>query len=272
MRLGLSTYALSWNFGIPGHPPEKRISLDEFLELAKECGYGGVQIADNSGIAELSRNDRERILRRARDLDLFVEIGARGMTPENLDHHINLTCDAGSSFLRFVLDGPGFCPDEQDIPGILEEAANRCAEAGLILAIENYERFSVRTFAQWMRKLNHPNLAICLDIVNALGHGDGVRETLDALLPFTVNVHLKDFIIRRQPHMLGFVVEGTPAGEGSFPLAEILSRVAATGLCQSLTVEHWPAPGDSMEETCQREQDWCFLSLANLRDIGVGPN
>ncbi len=37
-------------------------------------------------------------------------------------------------------------------------------------------------------------------------------------MPFTVNLHVKDFIIQRVGHQMGFTVTGTPLGKGMIQL------------------------------------------------------
>jgi 3-oxoisoapionate decarboxylase len=44
-----------------------------------------------------------------------------------------------------------------------------------------------------------------------------------------VNLHVKDFTIRRHQHMLGFEVEGTPAGQGMLNIPWLLGRLRDFG-------------------------------------------
>lgn len=267
MRLGLSTYALNWGFGIPGYLPEVPLSLSEFLNVASQLGYEGVQIADNAPLLKISTEERKELWNQAQDRGLFVEIGARGLTDENLKRHIHIANEAASPILRFVIDGPGFEPSFEAIPEILQAGAARCCESNIILAIENHDRFEAQQFASWFDEVDSPHLGLCLDSVNSYGCGEGFRETIDTLLPYTVNFHLKDFRVRRQPYMLGLLIEGTPVGEGFLPVKSVVDRLKAIGRCQSAIVEHWTAPEDTFEATVAKEMEWCQRSIRNLCSI-----
>ncbi|MCZ6675325.1 MAG: sugar phosphate isomerase/epimerase [Verrucomicrobia bacterium] len=265
MKLGISTYALTWSFGIPGYDPKTRLSLPEFLDLAANWGYQGVQIADNAPLLECTPEERQALWHQAKELGLFVEIGARGLTKDNLETHIEIADEVGSPFLRFVIDGPGFEPSLSELPDLLRRAAKKCEEKGIILAIENHDRFESHQFAAWFDAIDSPYLGLCLDSVNSYGCGEGFRETIDTLLPYAVNFHLKDFSVRRQDHMLGFLIEGRPAGEGLLPIQEILEGLEKNSRCKSVTVEHWPALQDSVAATVKMEKEWCSKSIQNLK-------
>ncbi len=264
MRIGLSTYALNWAWGIPGYPVETPLTLPEFLLLARDWGYAGVQIADNAPLLELSTAERDRLWKQADELGLFVEIGGRGLTPENLDRYLDIACEARSPILRFVIDGPGYEPSLDALPEILAKAAQTCGEREVILAIENHDRFRAIQFAHWFESVGSPWLGLCLDSVNSYGCGEGFRETIETLLPYTVNFHLKDFRVRRQPYQLGLLIEGTPVGEGLLPVKSVIDRLAAQGKCSSAIVEHWTAPEETVEATIAKEKEWCRLSIHYL--------
>ena len=267
MRIGLSTYALNWAWGIPGYPVETPLSFSEFLDKAKQWGYDGVQIADNAPLLKLNPTARKDVFKQANDLGLFVEIGGRGLMTDNLDRYIEIASEAKSPILRMVIDGPGFEPTFDELPDILDAAAKRCGEYGIILAIENHDRFQAHQFAEWFAQANSHWLGLCLDSVNSYGCGEGFRETIDTLLPHTVNFHLKDFRVRRQPYMLGLLIEGTPVGEGFLPVKSVMDRLDAIGKCQSTIVEHWTAPEETVEATIAKETEWCRRSIHNLNAL-----
>jgi sugar phosphate isomerase/epimerase len=265
MKLSLSTYALTWSFGIAGYETKSKLSLPEFLDIAASLGYQGVQIADNAPLLECTTDERHALWQKAKELGLFVEIGARGLTEDNLETHIQIAKEAGSPFLRFVIDGPNFEPSLHELPNLLKTASRRCGEKGIILAIENHDRFESPQIAAWLDDIDSPFLGLCLDTANSYASGEGYRETINSLLPYTVNFHLKDFRVRRQDYMLGFLIEGTAAGEGIIPIQDILKRLEKNNRCNSVTVEHWTGLQDSVEATADLEREWCKTSIQNLK-------
>ena len=53
-----------------------------------------------------------------------------------------------------------------------------------------------------------------------MGAGEGFETVSEILLPYTINLHLKDFTIRRVSHKMGMIIEGTPAGKGMLNIPE----------------------------------------------------
>lgn len=72
-------------------------------------------------------------------------------------------------------------------------------------------------------------MGICLDSVNSMGAGEGIETIVEVLSPYTVNLHVKDFVVQRVYHMMGFVVEGRPAGQGMLPLEYLLEKLEPHG-------------------------------------------
>jgi 3-oxoisoapionate decarboxylase len=105
---------------------------------------------------------------------------------------------------------------------------------------------------------------ICLDCANSLGAGEGIREVVETLAPYTVNLHLKEILIRRKSHRMGFDVEGKPFGQGQLPLEWILSKL--TTACRTAILELWTPPEESIEETIFKENSWAEQSIRYLRN------
>ncbi len=87
-------------------------------------------------------------------------------------------------------------------------------QAGVALAIENHDRFGVAMLVEILQRRNSPATGICLDIVNSFGALEGPKVVVEASAPWTLNLHVKDFVVRRVSHSMGFTVEGRPAGQG----------------------------------------------------------
>ena len=140
-------------------------------------------------------------------------------------------------------------------------------DAGIVLAIENHDRFSVIDFERILTTLDSPNLGICLDTVNSFGACEGPQAVVDALGPWTVNLHIKDFVVRRADHQMGFAVDGAPAGEGMLNVPWLLDSVADHGRDMSAILELWPRPAASIEATVTRESLWAQQSVVYLRTL-----
>jgi L-ribulose-5-phosphate 3-epimerase UlaE len=100
-----------------------------------------------------------------------------------------------------------------------------------------------------------------------MGAGEGIAEVVRTLAPFTINLHLKEFVIRRVSHKMGFVVEGLPAGEGMLNIPNLLDAIEKTGKCKSAILELWTPPSETIEETIRKENDWAEQSIVNLKKL-----
>ena len=76
--------------------------------------------------------------------------------------------------------------------------------------------------ADIVTSIDSPNVGICLDTVNSFGSLEGPAVVVEALGPYVVNLHVKDFSIRRHDHNMGFTLTGTPAGQGQLDLPWLL--------------------------------------------------
>ena len=101
------------------------------------------------------------------------------------------------------------------------------------LAIENHDRFKASEFEEIIQAVGQEWVGICLDSVNSMGAGEGFETVSEILIPYTINLHIKDFTIFRVSHKMGFVIEGRPAGKGMLNITELVSALSETGRCQS---------------------------------------
>jgi hypothetical protein len=65
-------------------------------------------------------------------------------------------------------------------------------------------------------------------------------------------------------HKMGFVVSGSPAGQGMLRIPWLLAEVRAHGRCQSAILELWTPPASTLEETVALEAAWADESLRFL--------
>jgi sugar phosphate isomerase/epimerase len=139
--------------------------------------------------------------------------------------------------------------------------------AGVVLAIENHDRFKAQTLAEIIGQIGSQNVGICLDTVNSMGAGQGAETVVEQLGRYVVNLHVKDFIVRRHPHMLGFEVIGAPAGQGQLDIPWLLARLGQFGRAFNAILELWPPPEAQVERTVQKEAEWVQASLVYLRRL-----
>ncbi len=264
--LGIGSYAVAWSIGVPGYsaPPEP---LDAFglVRMAAESGVRLVQIADNLPLHTMTSDLLDALLAESRRLSVAIEVGTRGIAPEHLLRYLAIAKQLGSLLLRTVVDTATHHPEPPEILATIRPLLPEFERAGIQLAIENHDRFHAETLAQLMRDFDSPQVGICLDTVNSFGSMEGPQHVVAALAPYVVNLHVKDFSIRRADHNMGFLLTGTPAGEGMLNVSWLLNQLWAQGRTFNAILELWPPPEADSAATVTKERDWIARSISFLR-------
>lgn len=265
-RLGIGTYALAWSIGVPGYPlPAAPLDAFTFLRHAAELGVHVVQIGDNLPLDALSAEQRVALRSEADALGVLIEVGTRGIASEDLRRYLDIALSFGSPILRVVVDTATHHPEPDEIVATLRDALPDFERAGIVLAVENHDRFQARTLADIMERLNSAFVGICLDTVNSFGALEGPAYVVETLAPYVVNLHVKDFSIRRADHNMGFVLTGTPAGEGMLNIPWLLDSLWKHERAFNAIIELWPSPEADTSATAAKEQQWLAQSVSNLR-------
>jgi len=267
MLVGIGTYTYTWAIGMPGSMPENPLSVYALIDKARHLQVHCVQIADNIPLADFGKGELSQVRKYAEESNLAVEIGGRGLTEENLERYIDLAAFFDSRILRMVIDQGEFKPAPDQVIAIIRNSIRKLASADVILALENHDRLPAATFKKIVEKIGSERTGICLDCVNSMGIGEGIDTVTACLAPHTVNLHIKDFVVKRVPHMMGFVVEGTPAGKGLMNLASLIDKLKPYGKCRSAILELWTPPAGNLSDTIQREECWAQESILYIKKI-----
>ncbi len=263
MKLGISSYTYTWSVGVPGHEPAEPWNELDLLQKAVELEVDCLQIADNLPLHLMGEERLLHLKQSALDRGIDLEVGARGMVPDMLSRYIEIADLLDSSILRFVIDGPGFTPSVEEVIAIIRGALPELERKGLRLAIENHDRLKAREFREIIQGAGNDLVGICLDSVNSMGAGEGIETVTSLLAPHTFNLHIKEFMVERHSHMMGFSIEGRTVGQGQLPLAWMLQQLGS--LCQSAILESWTPPEATIEASMAKEQAWAGQSIDYLR-------
>ena len=267
MRLGIGSYAYAWAVGIPGHMPERPMSALNLLEKAKHLGVHVVQVCDNLPLDALSHSQLDEVEHCAHEFGISVELGVRGVALHMLQRNLELAIRFKSPILRVVIDTPQCQPHASEVANLLRPILKSFEQANVCLAIENHDRFTTREFAGIIAQLDSPCAGICLDTVNSFGALEGPEAVVTSLAPFAVSLHVKDFVIRRTSHNLGFVIEGCPAGRGRLNIPWILEQMRRSNRHPNAILEQWPAPEETLAATIAKEDAWARQSIEHLRTL-----
>jgi sugar phosphate isomerase/epimerase len=267
MKPGISSYTFTWAVGVPGSMPQKPMTTYDLIDRTAGAGLGLVQVADNLPLEMLAISELESLHRYARARNISIEMGGRGLTPEHTMKCLQTAVRLHSQILRMVIDAQEFEPDIPAIVSIIRELAPEFKSRNIKLAIENHDRFKAREFEKIIQAVGSDRVGICLDSVNSMGAGEGFNTVADILIPYTINLHVKDFTIFRVSHKMGLIIEGRPAGRGMLNIPELTARLKETGHCQSAILELWTPPEDDIDKTIRKESSWADESIAYLKSI-----
>lgn len=272
MVLGISSFTYGWSVGVRGQLPQRPLSAMDLVNRTINFGLSCLQIGDNLPVGLLREEERKALRDLLTRKNIRLEVGARKLTAEHLERYIDLAIYFNAPLLRFVVDGDDYEPDSSEIVRIIMDALPALVKNKITLGIENHDRFKARELAQIMEAFDHPNVGICLDCVNSLGAGEGLEHVMKILAPYTVNLHIKDFNIRRLSHQMGFNVTGTPAGQGMTNVPKLIEYLSKYERCRSAVLEQWVTPAATIGETVNREEQWAIESIQYLKGLSYFEN
>lgn len=269
MRLGISSYTFTWAIGVPGHPPAQSVTAIDLLHHAHKLGVGLVQIADNLPLHKLSESELEAFAQLAQALNISIEVGTRGIEHDHLLTYLRLAERLGSPIVRTIVSTATHHPDVDEIVSTIKPMLREFESRNVTLAIENHDLITSPTLRTVIERLESPNIGICLDTVNSFGALEGPEFVIDTLAPYVVNLHVKEFVIYRASHMLGFIIEGAPIGKGRLNVSWLLNTLSTRQRERDFNavLELWTPPDANIDDTIAKETAWAVESVAYLRQF-----
>lgn len=264
MKLGIGTYTLTWNIGVPGYDTPSA-PLDELglIRMAAERKVPVVQFADNLALHNFDEARLEGLRSAALEQGIELEAGTRGSEPAHLRKYIDITQRLGGKLLRTLITTADLELAAQQIRSVIPELERH----GIRLAVENHGLHTTRELKELFRQLSHPLIGCCLDTVNSFGALEDPERVIGELAPYTMNLHIKDFNIARIDHQMGFTVTGTAAGQGRLDIPKLLQDIEANGHGANAILELWTPYQDQVDTTAALELQWLEESLTYLQGL-----
>jgi sugar phosphate isomerase/epimerase len=267
MRLGLSSYTYTWAVGVPGREqPDSPMRAEDLIDRAAALDVPVVQIADNLPLDSGTRN-LDRLTEHARACGVDIEVGTRGIARDHLRRYLAVAVAVGSPLLRVVVDTADHHPTPAEVVDTLAVLRPEFEAARVVLAIENHDRFTAAELARVVTSLGTEWTGVCLDTVNSFGALEGPAVVVGTLAGLAVNLHVKDFVVVRAPHSMGFTIEGRPAGAGRLDVPELLAAIGRYRNDITAVLELWTPPQETLEATLTTERTWAEDSVAYLKTL-----
>jgi sugar phosphate isomerase/epimerase len=274
-RIGIGSWTYPWAGGtVRNCRPENPMSASGLVQRAAELGVKVVQIVDNLPLDELTITELKDLRKLSRDYGIELQVGTRGVDSSHLLKYLEIALQLEARLIRTMEHSEGRPADISAIEKNISLVLPEFVQAGVSIALENYEAYSTSDLARLINTIKNPNLGICLDVVNSLGALESMDQILDNLAALTINLHLKDFTIERLDHLMGFAFLGRPVGQGRLPLERIFKRLAQFDRRPDLIIELWTPFTKTLEETLALERAWANESLHYLSTLAtesVGP-
>lgn len=261
--IGLSSYAFFWQLSDKVSTP---LTLIQALERTADLGVRLFQVCDYAPLEYMSDTQLDDVARAARHLGIRLEVGTKGIRPEHLRRFLAICGRLDAHLLRTMFRTPEHSPTPDEAERLLREVLPEFERAGVSIAIETYEQVPTRDVLRVVRAIGSRNLGVCLDPGNVVAALENPIETTDAVAPYVLNVHVKDFAFARQAGWVGFTYSGTRLGEGLLDYDHMIEAVRPAERGINQIVEHWLPWQQTEEQTVRLEQEWTAHSVEFLRE------
>jgi sugar phosphate isomerase/epimerase len=269
-RIGIGSWTYPWAVGtVRDRRPKQPMSPSGLVRQAAELGVKVVQIADNLPLDELTIAELKDLRKLSQDHGIDLQVGTRGVDRSHLLKYLEIALQLEARLIRTMESRQGLPAPISEIEKNVCLVLPEFVQAGVSIALENYEAYSTSDLAHLINTINNPKLGICLDVVNSLGALENTDQILDNLASLTINLHLKDFAIQRLDHLMGFVFLGRPIGQGRLPLEQIFKRLARFRHQPDVIIELWTPFTKTLKETLALERAWATESLDYLSTLAT---
>ncbi len=268
-KIGISSFAYCFACGSrPFTKPQHIMTPHDLIDKAVALGADAVQFGDNMPLEVYSDEELERIRVHAEKCGIETEVGMRKATAERLSDYIRITHQIRGRVLRVITDGTGFTPDLHEICRTAASLIPQLEECGVVLGIENHDRFSARDYAKMAETIDHPQVGLTVDTVNSLSHEEHINEVLEYMAPYCVCLHMKDYVIKRYNGGGGLKITGACPGTGRLDIRRCYEECRIKSNRNfNIILESWMEPGETLEETMRIEDEWAGAGVSYLKTL-----
>lgn len=268
MQLGISSWAYPWAVGWADPKPAVPMTAMGLLEKARDLGVGLVQIADNFPLDKLTVQELKQLRDAADAWGIALEVGTRGIAPAHLLKFLGIARILCSSLVRTLPGLPGkYCPEPAEMIASINEVLPEFIQAGVKIALENHEPLLSSDFAWTVKQINHPNVGVTMDLANVIAALEAPQQAAQNLVPYIVNLHIKEFDVVRGAGLMGLSVIGRPAGQGKLRIEWLMELIEKAGKTPTVVIELWTPFVEDIDKTVALEDDWACQSIAYLKTL-----
>lgn len=247
--------------------PSRLLDVDRLLALAASVGAAGA----HGGMTQIDLEWARRTRRLKEELGMYVEVQTflPREDPDVFERAVTVAKEAGATSLRVVcLLGRRYemFSTRADWDAAVQGFHRQIAMAVPIverhripLGIENHKDWRLEQQVELLQRYSSEYVGVSLDTGNNISVLDDPMETVEALAPYTVNVHFKDIAI--EEHDRGFFMSEVPLGEGMLDLKRMVDVIqrARPGVHFSLEM----ITRDPLDVPCLTDAYWSTFTDVN---------
>lgn len=292
-KLGLSSSSFSFNLGVVGQGTDRGNlhpwTVEQFVEFAKSCDFGGVEIPLMRFVPDLEIGRLHEIKSTLTKHKMFFLMDAdAALDAQQIISLIPLARDFGSPFIRIkssdILGGARkklgrpWIQHVEHCVSVLKKVAPQCRDNGLKIALENHQDLDSSDLLRIVEKVGDGVVGVNFDIGNAFSLCEDPLMFIRKLGPLIINIHLKDYKIFQKEG--GFYLVRCALGDGAVDFKAVLPLLAKVSPVAKMVIELgalqarkvlWLEPGFWEEiQPRNNEELTRFFQLLEKRALRVG--
>lgn len=265
LRLGIGSWTLPWAIGAA--EKKNSITAEDLILYAKEKGVGIVQICDNVDLLSYSDEKLENLYKLAVDNSIELQLGCKGISYEILKDYLRIAKMLKVNMIRTLTDNGDDQPVLETVIRRLSAVKKDFEDAGVVLAIENHDRFTAKEYKTIMQRVNSDYIGICFDTANSIAQLEDYDTCFRYMKDYIKNFHIKEFKISRIKGKMGFLVVGAPLGQGGLEVKRIIDDLKALGRDIDVILEQWPPFEQDEKKTVALEKSWADSGIELLKGL-----
>lgn len=271
IRLGIGSWTLPWAVGFKNnHYQYPRWSANDLLHFAADQGVSLLQLYNNIHLTSLTSRQLSQIAGKASRLGIELAVGGEGIGLNELQALLRVASELGSRSVRTVIPAQsGFTSRASELADVTRQFSERMPafeKSGVLLYLENHDRFSSLEYLQIIRSVDSDKLAVCFDTGNGAGRLEDFMHGFETLREYIHCVHYKEISIRRVSTNLGFIIEGCRPGEGENILSGLFHLLSGCPHVTEIVLEQWVPFQKTIKNTLVVEKEWALEGLRLIKD------
>jgi len=268
MKIGISTWTFPWCFGFPNYPkPKNPMTFFDLLNIAERYNLKIVEIGQNTPLHTFSKEYLENLREEAKKKNIQLQAGTDGVDPERLRKYLEIARLLDSKVLRTYVRPENVKEGLDKVEELVRSVINDFEKENVILMIENAEFTPTAFLRKLAEKINKDCLRLLIDTTNQLAVPEPLDQVVKNMLPYAIEVHVKEYTVERYDNLCGFQIYGVPLGEGCLNLDWLLDTLIKDGRRDiRLVLEQWVPFTKTVDETAKIEYQWGCKGIEVLKD------